>query len=351
MDDDATLLGWGSPPVSRTSGPNDPITGDRIHTRWFRADSVQVVGTDIHRAALVDAVPLMLVVLDAHGRITDCNRATIDFVGRSTVDDLAGLPLATLFPGLVLTPDTLDEFVDGTGSAGEVEYVRQDGSTVFLDVVAFRGQPPAANQVFVLLDDITEKINQLSELTMRITALEQMALTDVVTQLPNRLAYELRLGEREEGQPGGWLVLLDINDFKRLNDTFGHPGGDFVLQKMAERLRDAVGPGNHLSRIGGDEFALFLPSRLAQNEVAGRIAYIRGQVARPYEVSSYKIRSNCAYGAAHCGWWMTNEEWVAAADAALYESKDRDDREVTIRKKRELPPEDSETEAVAEAQH
>ncbi|HWS71031.1 MAG TPA: tetratricopeptide repeat-containing diguanylate cyclase [Thermoanaerobaculia bacterium] len=97
-----------------------------------------------------------------------------------------------------------------------------------------------------------------------------MAMTDELTRLPNRRHF---LAEaqgaldraRAHGEPFSF-ISFDIDHFKRINDTWGHAAGDLVLQRIAHACRTAMRPGDRIGRVGGEEFAVLLPSRLADAE-------------------------------------------------------------------------------------
>lgn len=116
---------------------------------------------------------------------------------------------------------------------------------------------------------------KLASVTGRLRAtnlqLEKMALLDPLTELYNRrglqqaLAREMRISLREGHRP--LALLLDIDDFKKINDTFGHPVGDILLKETAKKLRESVRLSDHIARVGGDEFVLLLPKTKFQEGV------------------------------------------------------------------------------------
>jgi diguanylate cyclase (GGDEF)-like protein len=106
---------------------------------------------------------------------------------------------------------------------------------------------------------------------------DHQAMHDGLTSLPNRKMLIVRteeaLAEAREGERVG-LLLLDLDRFKEVNDTLGHPVGDRLLQIVAHRLTHSVRPGDVVARLGGDEFAVLLPTvrdAFAAREVAARL--------------------------------------------------------------------------------
>ncbi len=130
--------------------------------------------------------------------------------------------------------------------------------------------------------------------------LDRLASIDPLTQVLNRrgLDAELAIEIRRKHRTGSPLaaVLLDCDDFKRINETLGHAGGDAVLKSIAERLADSLRPSDHLGRVGGDEFLALLPdTRFAEAyQVAERL---RLSVAdHPVEFSTGIVRVSASLG-------------------------------------------------------
>jgi diguanylate cyclase (GGDEF)-like protein/PAS domain S-box-containing protein/excisionase family DNA binding protein len=142
------------------------------------------------------------------------------------------------------------------GRRVEVTAMRADGS-VFPAEVAVTRVPVDGPPLFTgYIRDITER-KQMEE------ALRHQALHDALTGLPNRTLLHDRLAQalgaaRRERHPLA-LLLLDLNCFKEVNDTFGHAAGDRLLQQIAARLQDALQPADTVARLGGDEFAVLRP--------------------------------------------------------------------------------------------
>jgi diguanylate cyclase (GGDEF)-like protein len=157
-------------------------------------------------------------------------------------------------------------------------------------------------------------------------AVEQQALVDSLTGLANRrlstAALEKEIARAQRFEEPLTLVLADIDDFKRINDRWGHPTGDDVLRAFAARMRESVREIDLAGRWGGEEFALLLPG--TDLEGGRRLAErIRGLVeARPLKgPDGEPIRVTASFGVASFPELSSQKELVAAADAALYEAK------------------------------
>lgn len=130
----------------------------------------------------------------------------------------------------------------------------------------------------------------------------RMALYDDITALPNRRLLESRLDEAVRNhQLGGdrlAVLIIDIDDFTKLNDALGHRVGDTLLQQVATRLIDTVRTSDLVARVGSDEFAVVL-GRLRQPDDAERVATKLGELlAAPYEVDAEQVTATVSIGVA-----------------------------------------------------
>ncbi|MGV8839645.1 MAG: diguanylate cyclase [Bauldia sp.] len=158
------------------------------------------------------------------------------------------------------------------------------------------------------------------------TRLRAAALTDPLTGLPNRRALFDRAnsmiahGARYKRPTA--VIVFDLDRFKQINDTYGHPVGDAVLQAFASAARDTLRAGDCIGRIGGEEFAAILPDT---DEDCGRIAAERIMRAFAGGVADlHSSRANCTASAglsSSLGSTMSIEMMLNAADKALYEAK------------------------------
>jgi len=144
------------------------------------------------------------------------------------------------------------------------------------------------------------------------------ALTGVAnrTQFRDRLAHDLAIGERDLA-----VAFCDLDNFKPINDTYGHRVGDEVLVAVADRLRVCLRTGDELARMGGDEFTVLLrsvPDAETANHVADRLL---AAVREPFEVAGDSVRLGMSVGIALTKPGMTADALVAAADEALYRVK------------------------------
>jgi diguanylate cyclase (GGDEF)-like protein len=157
-------------------------------------------------------------------------------------------------------------------------------------------------------------------------AKERQALHDALTDLPNRSLLHQRVVEalevgRRDGTGTG-LFILDLDRFKEVNDTLGHPAGDALLEVVARRLLGAVRPGDTVARLGGDEFAVVLPDiddPIDAIEVAGRI---RVALAEPVRLEGLLMDVDVSIGIALSPEHGDDVEvLMRRADVAMYVAK------------------------------
>jgi diguanylate cyclase (GGDEF)-like protein len=154
--------------------------------------------------------------------------------------------------------------------------------------------------------------------------LERQAAEDPLTGLANQRAFqracvaEFSRAEREGGSVS--IVILDLDHFKAINDEFGHPYGDQVLCGVADALRTSVRPHDTVARMGGEEFAILLPStdRETARDVAERMRAAVGRV--PVRDGVLRSSAGVASGSPPS---VTSAYLVQQADRALYEAKRR----------------------------
>ena len=161
-----------------------------------------------------------------------------------------------------------------------------------------------------------------------VDALVDLSSRDALTGLANRRAFELALAREidrvaRSGEPA-LLLALDIDHFKRVNDTWGHAAGDQVLRAVASALIDSVRPMDLVARVGGEEFAIILPNCASAfgETVAERV---RRRVERmPVSVAlGQQISCTVSIGGAFAPQWVrsTASLWVERADQQLYGAK------------------------------
>ncbi len=156
--------------------------------------------------------------------------------------------------------------------------------------------------------------------------LTNLANMDVLSGLPNRGRVRQLLGEalstaQATNVPCA-IMFLDLDGFKPVNDTFGHPKGDAVLKSVAQRLVKEVGDAGHVGRMGGDEFAIVIKDAQGRKTVENLAKRLIESVAAPYHIDKVEIRIGtsigCAFGPID---GQSVDDLIQKADMALYQAK------------------------------
>ena len=167
-----------------------------------------------------------------------------------------------------------------------------------------------------------------AELTKSKMRLESLAYLDGLTELPNRRmftdCFQSLIAQMERSVDGRFaLMFVDLDNFKRVNDSLGHQAGDAVLIEAAARLRAVVRKADVVARFGGDEFAILLVEPTEWSGVEATCRRIVDAFAEPVTFGDYALTTTPSIGIAtypQCG--ETQNELYKAADLALYKAKD-----------------------------
>ena len=171
-------------------------------------------------------------------------------------------------------------------------------------------------------------VSQVEWLQAVIDGLCELSSRDPLTGLANRRQFELTLASEIDrvaraGEPA-LMLMIDIDNFKKVNDTYGHPAGDLVLKAVAQVLHDCIRPMDTVSRFGGEEFAMILPNcpPAFGHAVAERV---RKKVqARVVSIApGQDVHVTVSLGGAFAPQWVRSSAplWIDRADQQLYRAK------------------------------
>jgi diguanylate cyclase (GGDEF)-like protein/PAS domain S-box-containing protein len=278
----------------------------------------------------VDVASALLVILYADGTISVLNR-----YGREMLDDPRGELIGANWVEAVIPSDeradagaVLERLVGG----GEEAVERFEGQ-----IVTRRGRrrhvawqatalADAKGRTIIVLSgqDITEHVRAEREL-------RRLAFSDALTGLPNRSQLESRVraavSRARRRQRAVALLLVDLDNFKLVNDSLGHGAGDRLLRRVAGRLRGAEGDGAMLARHGGDEFVLLLsdlPRESAEQLAREASAELAGRLANPFTVAGAEFHVEASIGISiYPEDADSAEALLQHADVAMYQSKGR----------------------------
>lgn len=269
-------------------------------------------------------LPSGVVVFDAAGQVAQINPACLElFKLRLHPAELVGQGWRTFFDHLAPALDDPEPELDRIKSLiqqdrpDQAELRLRGGQTLLRHYVPFVRNGEIQGALWQMQDvtAIREQQGQLEFLTER----------DPLTGLLNRRGFDRRLHMLEHhplGQHGFTLALFDLDDFKRVNDTLGHPAGDAVLTEVSNRLKALVRLTDMPARIGGDEFAVLMPECRTEEQAVQIAERLLSAMSRPMQIVGTVLQQGCSIGLAvqrRSG--DSKPTMFQRADLALYEAK------------------------------
>jgi diguanylate cyclase (GGDEF)-like protein len=180
----------------------------------------------------------------------------------------------------------------------------------------------ACGMVLMLLEDARRETNAAhAELAVAHEKLLHESLTDPLTGVYNRLAFTRGVFLQSAGSTFGSVFLFDLDNLKRVNDSYGHEAGDELLKHFVMVLRGGLRPGDQLYRWGGDEFLLLLPGATYANVVSRLNRLLHGTPPLPYSAKQLPLKLEVSVGGADYFDPESLRAAVNAADRAMYEQK------------------------------
>ncbi|CAM4003975.1 diguanylate cyclase domain-containing protein [Saccharibacillus endophyticus] len=242
---------------------------------------------------------------------------------------IAAVLASVLFAGIgLLTAEFISRPIRKLTRAAD--RIRQGGAPEIPETRGFNDILSLSRALRSLLDSLLRTENALGHM-------ENAALRDQLTELPNRMALERYLEQTIEGfDPASEtlaLMYLDLDGFKKINDTFGHQVGDVLLKKVAQRLQTTTRPDGITVRLGGDEFLLIMRSTLldAHAEAEQLANEVLKLINNPFIVEMNQLSIGCSIGVAF--YTRRNHsvtEVIQTADECLYLSKKAGKNRVTF---------------------
>lgn len=318
----------------------------------------------IHDAGRVDqahfyeqlfmALPSPLAILNRHRRYAFCNVEAIRspevrewILGKTDEEygayrgfDPALAAQREHYMDIALTQRQSVQFEEAmTTPKGETVYQHRTYTPVFhpggdlllylghgLNVTELRRTQEALRELNAELEErVRERTADLEAATRQ---LQHDALHDTLTGLPNRALFSDRLDQAmaRAAQPGGpqySVLFLDIDRFKGINDTLGHPSGDLLLIEVGQRLRSCLRSTDTVARLGGDEFTILLEPLLEANHAQVVAERIQEELRRPAQLAEQRVAVSASIGIVHnLPDYTSATDVLRDADIAMYHAKD-----------------------------
>ena len=208
----------------------------------------------------------------------------------------------------------------------QIAFANNESATAELELISYQDESIWVQVVVTLLitDDLQESyqitLHDISKRKYQISLLDQKANYDGLTNLLNRQATEQHLNKLIINRQPFALIMMDLNDFKPINDVFGHDAGDELLIHVSSQLLKSLRKADVLSRWGGDEFVIILPST-AKDDVINICAKLASKLSKPHHLSQYdkSVSVTASMGVSfYPDDQMELLELIRAADKAMY---------------------------------
>lgn len=318
-----TLVKISPPPVVKIVGDLSNIEQVLCVLNEAGGQSYRIVEEDHTYRIIVDEMMEGLVTLDENGHILFCNKA---FSKMMRSGDIVG----TSFIDLISTPDKeeLEYFLKNRQQnlRKELGLFTNSKDNIPVLVSASHMDWNGNNIICLLVTDLS--IQKDAEVTVqkKEEIITRMAYYDSVTDLPNRILFMDRLGaaiqsaKRSENKLA--VIFVDLDNFKRVNDTMGHEAGDLLLREVGFRFRHNIRDSDTLARMGGDEFAILQQIRSDVKEaedLGNRIVQLANE---PFTIKTTNYVLSASIGIAiYPDNGHTEAELLKNADTAMYNSK------------------------------
>jgi diguanylate cyclase (GGDEF)-like protein len=310
--------------VASFAGEGDEI--DRLSQALdvLRESSRRAMVSEANLNAAVENMVEGIVMVAADGKVALHNQRLLAIFGLPPMNAI-GLPRAEfnkMLVGALRWPQSAQDYLQKqlAGIRGDGDYRVFDVELPDSRILRYSASVLADGNVMSYIEDISEQRAAAASIL-------RLAHYDTLTELPNRTLFQERLATAVEAAgcdatAYATLLLCDLDRFKSVNDTYGHPVGDELLRQATRRMRAQVRADNILARLGGDEFAIIYLSR---NDLEGAEGLARRLVAcleQPFEIQGHEISIGISIGIAIATVHATSaDELMIRADLALYAAK------------------------------
>ena len=266
-------------------------------------------------SALADSSQEALFMVSAHGKVIQANMAAETMLGIPR-DDMPGADIID-----ILQLDDLGNFTDGEDRLlGEHVLHMPGGHDVTVEITIRAMQNSEARFTVFAVRDLTRRLRQEAKV-------RALAYRDTLTGLPNRTAFNMTLEAAIRDKPYACsdlaVLIIDVDEFKEVNDQFGHATGDSLLKVAGRRISSCLSPSDMVARLGGDEFAIILRGRASIHQIKWTANKILKAFATPITLGTRTLSMGASIGIAMAEPEATGTARVlTAADRALYAAKE-----------------------------
>jgi len=278
---------------------------------------------------LLEAAPDAMLEMNENGEVLLLNRQAELQFGYSR-DQLVGQNISRIIPkgfaeGLVAHAlrCAAGAPAQQTGTRIELSGRRKDGTEFPIEIMLSPQESPKGTLIIASIRDITQRKKSEEQLV----EMSHSAQHDILTHLPNRLllydriTHAISFAQRQRKQLA--VLFVDLDHFKRINDSLGHAVGDKLLQSVAGRLTASVRRSDTVSRLGGDEFVVLLSQIEHPEDAAFSARKILAALIAPHQIDKTDLNINVSIGVStYPGDGRDAQSLMNSADAALYDAKE-----------------------------
>ncbi|WP_371377032.1 EAL domain-containing protein [Thalassotalea aquiviva] len=258
-----------------------------------------------------------VVIYDTEFQVVDCNAAFVQITGQNRASTV-GKPW-----GFESCPEgffqNLKKTLTKNGSwQGEVTAERANGSSYIIDLTIdiIRNEQGQISHFVGVFSDVSKRKETESEL-------RKLAHSDTLTGLSNRSYFQANQSQLVAQDIEHALLVFDLDNFKKINDSIGHQIGDVLLCKVTERIAQLSSVKDRCYRLGGDEFSLIIEGTNDIDEITNIAKEVLNVIAQPYSIRGQEIALTCSIGIVLFPEDGTNShELLKNADTAMYHAKD-----------------------------
>lgn len=270
---------------------------------------------------LFESSPQAIALTDSNGNVVDTNRAFTELFGFTT-DEMSPCCENLCPDGKGKIRANLKKILNGQTFRAEDLRRASDGSLIPVSILGYPFvYDDQISGTFIIYDDISQRKEYERQLSYQ-------SLHDALTGLPNRTLFlkklDHTLGRSRINPDHNFAVLmLDIDMFKRINDSLGHQAGDNLLIEVGQRIKNCVRHVDTVARMGGDEFAVLLDGFNTPQQVIHIIRAIRNEICRPVRIASKEIVISSSIGIVFkTAEYEHSEHIVRDADISMYKAKE-----------------------------
>ncbi|SIN70767.1 PAS domain S-box-containing protein/diguanylate cyclase (GGDEF) domain-containing protein [Sulfurivirga caldicuralii] len=267
-------------------------------------------------AQIFECAPVAIMILDEDTHIVTVNPAFEQITGH-TAEQIRGKTPRILASGRHDKPfyENFWKTLLEKGQVSTIIYNRRANGEIYperLIAAVLRDDKGGIMGYLGIFTDISEEEQARQEI-------ERLSRMDLLTNLHNRHTFLDLLQQAMENKQSLWLLFVDLDHFKTINDTLGHPIGDAILRLVGHRIKAALPEGAFAGRYGGDEFLICLPGDLAVEETARAVA---ASIKKPYRLNDIELTVGVSIGIAHHPQHAENwNDLITYADAAMLSIK------------------------------